>query len=108
YLMNYLNASGGKCFFLGSSLETLGRIERRLAKEFPAVKAGFHSPPFTGTLSIEENQEIINAVNAFSPDVLFVGMTAPKQEKWVFEHKNKLNARVCCSIGAVFDFYAGT
>ena len=41
-------------------------------------------------------------------DVLFVGMTAPKQEKWVFQHKEALRAGIICSIGAVFDFYAGT
>ena len=51
---------------------------------------------------------MLEKVNKFKPDVLFVGMTAPKQEKWAFENKNKLNANVICSIGAVFDFYAGT
>ena len=49
--------------------------------------------------------ELINNVN---PDVLFVGMTAPKQEKWTFEHFKKINAGHICCIGAVFDFYAGT
>ena len=51
---------------------------------------------------------MINAVNEFNPDVLFVGMTAPKQEKWVYENRHLINAPVICSIGAVFDFYAGT
>ena len=51
---------------------------------------------------------MISAVNEFKPDVLFVGMTAPKQEKWNDENKDKLEANVICSIGAVFDFYAGT
>ena len=46
-------------------------------------------------------------VSLFNPDVLFVGMTAPKQEKWVHLYKNKLNANIICSVGAVFDFYAG-
>jgi len=48
-----------------------------------------------------------NAVNMFKPDVLFVGMTAPKQEKWVHQFKDRLQARNICAIGAVFDFYAG-
>ena len=48
-----------------------------------------------------------NTVNKFNPDVLFVGMTAPKQEKWVYQNKHNLNSTVICSIGAVFDFYAG-
>lgn len=51
---------------------------------------------------------MIAAINAFAPDILFVGMTAPKQEKWVYAHKSQIDARVICSIGAVFDFYAGT
>ena len=51
---------------------------------------------------------MINAVNAFRPDVLFIGMTAPKQEKWAFANKEMLDAPIICSIGAVFDFYAGT
>lgn len=51
---------------------------------------------------------MIAAVNAFQPDVLFVGMTAPKQEKWSYKHKPQLDAKIICSIGAVFDFYAGT
>jgi N-acetylglucosaminyldiphosphoundecaprenol N-acetyl-beta-D-mannosaminyltransferase len=46
-------------------------------------------------------------VNEQKTDVLFVGMTAPKQEKWVNEYKNLLDAKTICSIGAVFDFYAG-
>ena len=55
-----------------------------------------------------DNQQMITAVNAFMPDVLFVGMTAPKQEKWSFTNKAALDAKIICSIGAVFDFYAGT
>ncbi len=51
---------------------------------------------------------MVNAVNDFQPDVLFVGMTAPKQEKWVYKHKDRLDAKIICAIGAVFDFYAGT
>ena len=47
-------------------------------------------------------------VNAVKPDVLFVGMTAPKQEKWVLNNKENINATTIVSIGAVFDFYAGT
>ena len=51
---------------------------------------------------------MISAVNSFAPDALFVGMTAPKQEKWVHEHRDRLNAPLICPVGAVFDFYAGT
>src|SRR5690554_3394837 len=103
-----LNITGGKCFFLGSSEETLRKIKEKLASDYPAIKAGFYSPPFKPSFSEEENREMVDAVNAFNPEVLFVGMTAPKQEKWLAEHKDQIDARVSCAIGAVFDFYAGT
>ena len=51
---------------------------------------------------------MIDAVNRVEPDVLFIGMTAPKQEKWAFKYYQMLNAGHICCIGAVFDFYAGT
>ena len=65
------------------------------------------SPPFKDSFSVEENQKFVSAINEFNPDVLFVGMTAPKQEKWVLQNKSKLNVKIIASIGAVFDFYAG-
>ena len=51
---------------------------------------------------------IMAEINAFKPDILYVGITAPKQEKWVFKHKDRIDAHLIASIGAVFDFYAGT
>lgn len=51
---------------------------------------------------------MVNAINEHQSDVLFIGMTAPKQECWAYEHFQQLNATHVCSIGAVFDFYAGT
>ena len=51
---------------------------------------------------------MLEKVNDFKPDILFVGMTAPKQEKWVFVNKDNIDANTIVSIGAVFDFYAGT
>ena len=108
YLLEKLDSTGGRCFYLGSSEKTLGEIKKRLVGEFPSIQAGFYSPPFKASFDDHDNLQMIDAVNSFRPDVLFVGMTAPKQEKWSYEHKNKLNVNVICSIGAVFDFYAGT
>lgn len=106
--LNRLNSSKGKCFFLGSSEKVLNLIKRRIQKEYPDIKAGYYSPPFKDHFSDADNQAMITAVNASSPDVLFVGMTAPKQEKWAAEHFNYLNVGHLCCIGAVFDFYATT
>jgi N-acetylglucosaminyldiphosphoundecaprenol N-acetyl-beta-D-mannosaminyltransferase len=108
YEMERLNRNGGSCFFLGSSDQTLNSIAERAAREYPAVKVGKFSPPYKPAFTDEDNDLMIGSVNAFKPDVLFVGMTAPKQEKWAYENKSRLLAGHICSIGAVFDFYAGT
>lgn len=107
-LLSELNEQGKRCFYLGSSGETLAKIEQRLGHEYPNIRVDTFSPPFKESFSDEDNRKMIKAVNAFNPDVLFVGLTAPKQEKWVYQHKSKLHANVICSIGAAFDFFAGT
>ena len=108
HLLKKLNANGGSCFYLGSTDDTLSLIKFRLQNEFPNIKVGSFSPPFKQSFSDEDNMVIINEVNSFKPDVLFVGMTAPKQEKWTYQYKELLEVTTICSIGAVFDFYAGT
>lgn len=108
YLLKQLDKNGGKCFYLGSSEKTLNKIRERLSIDYPAVTVETYSPPFKSEFSDEENDQMVSAVNAFKPDVVFVGMTAPKQEKWAHAHKDLLDTKVICSIGAVFDFYAGT
>lgn len=108
YLLNRLNSESGSCFYLGSSAATLSKINDRLALEYPNVKAGFYSPPYKAEFTETDNAEMVSAVNDFAPDVLFVGMTAPKQEKWSHGHKAALDTKIITSIGAVFDFYAGT
>ncbi len=108
YLLEELNKSGGSCMYLGSSEKTLTKIKERLSAEYPAVRLAFYSPPYKPAFSEADNALMVETVNSFKPDVLFVGMTAPKQEKWAYAHKDNLDANVICSIGAVFDFYAGT
>lgn len=108
HLLKNLNDTGGTAFYLGSCEKTLSQIKQRLAKEYPAIKAHFFSPPYKKEFSEEESNAMIQQVNEIKPDVLFVGMTAPKQEKWSYHYKEMLNAKYICSIGAVFDFYAGT
>ena len=107
-LLNRLNAAGGKVFYLGASPDTLEKIQRKARQEFPNIVIETYSPPYEPEFSIHTNDQIINAINVFKPDILYVGMTAPKQEKWVFKHKDRIDAQLIASIGAVFDFYAGT
>lgn len=108
HLLNDLNKKAGSCFYLGASERTLSKIKERLAIEFPNIEVATYSPPFKSHFSKLENKEMIDVINAFAPDVVFVGMTAPKQEKWAFNHKTQLKTKTICAIGAVFDFYAGT
>ena len=108
-VLNVLQQRGsGRVFFFGSSQQVLERISKRFATDFPALTlCGTLSPPF-GTWSEEENQRMVKAINDAEPDVLWIGMTAPKQEKWVEANRRQLTVPVIGSIGAVFDFYAGT
>ena len=108
HLLQELDRSGGSCFYMGARDHTLGRIEARLKREYPNLRVGFYAPPSREVFSTEESQEIISQVNAFKPDVLFVGLTAPKQEKWLHAHQELLEFKIGCCVGAVFDFYAGT
>ena len=102
-----MNAQNGKVFFLGSSEETLEKIKTKASIEYTNILTDTYSPPYKQDFSEVDNQKMIEAVNTFNPDILFVGMTCPKQEKWSYQHKMQLNTKLICSIGAVFDWYAG-
>lgn len=98
-----------KVMFLGSSERVLELIRERAATEFPALEIITYSPPYKAEFSNEENQAMIDAVNSANPDLLWIGMTAPKQEKWTYSHWQQLHIHCHCgTIGAVFDFYACT
>jgi len=107
-LMALQQRGGGRVFFFGSSQRVLDLISKRFAADFPSLTlCGTLSPPF-GPWSDEENRQMVQVINDAKPDVLWVGMTAPKQEKWVEDNRRQLNTPVVGSIGAVLDFYAGT
>lgn len=103
-----LNERGAKVFFLGASNETLAKIQRRMSVDYPNVRVvGTYSPPYKHVFSETETEAMRGAVNSTRPDVLWVGMTAPKQEKWLADNIAHLDVRFAGAIGAVFDFYAG-
>ena len=108
HLLAMTNKKKGKVFYMGSTRETLELIRKRVEDNFPSITVDTYSPPFKSELSTEDNDIIINKINEFHPDVLFIGMTAPKQEKWIHQNKERLNFRIASCIGAAFDFYAGT
>ena len=106
---NLNHEMGNRYFFLGSTKETLDLLKNKAHKDFPNIKiAGTYSPPFKPEFTPEENNAMVEVVNRAAPDVLWVGMTAPKQEKWIYQHKDRLNVSFIAAVGAVFDFYVGT
>lgn len=107
--MEKLNIRGGKCFFMGSSEAVLELIKEQAAEDYPNILVETYSPPYKPNFSKEDNAAIIKAINEANPDLLWIGMTAPKQEKWTYQHWNELEIHCHVgTIGAVFDFYAGT
>lgn len=107
--MERLNRKGGKCFFMGSSEKVLKLIREKAKTVYPNIQVETYSPPYKPEFSDEENRDIIEAINRANPDLLWIGMTAPKQEKWAYKHWKELNIHCHCgTIGAVFDFFAGT
>jgi len=97
----HLNDAGGRSvFFLGSTEETLAAIRARMAVDYPRVRvAGTWSPPFKPEYTAAENEAMLAAINAAAPDVLWVGMTAPKQEKWLHANRARLDVKFAAAVG---------
>lgn len=99
----------GKVMFMGSSEKVLSLIREKAAVDYPNLDVITFSPPYKPEFSEVDNVAIIKAINEANPDLLWIGMTAPKQEKWTYSHWKELNIHCHVgTIGAVFDFYAGT
>ncbi len=104
-----VNGDKLKVMFMGSSEKVLSLIKEKAALDYPHLEVLTYSPPYKPEFSEEDNRAIINAINEANPDLLWIGMTAPKQEKWTYSHWKELNIHCHVgTIGAVFDFYAGT
>lgn len=108
HFMKRANQQRKKVFFLGSSPQTLKLIKQKAAFLYPNIKVTTYSPPYKPEFSEEEDEAMITAINQFKPDIVFVGMTCPKQEKWAIKNRDKVSAGLIISIGNVFDWFAGT
>ena len=94
-------------YFYGSTPETIGKLEKKLKEQYPNTRiAGMESPPFRA-LTPGEDEETIRRINDSGASIVWVGLGAPKQEQWMYEHRGKINA-VMLGVGAGFDFHAGT
>jgi N-acetylglucosaminyldiphosphoundecaprenol N-acetyl-beta-D-mannosaminyltransferase len=98
---------GYRSFFYGDTDETLAALRAQLAVRYPGhVIAGAYSPPFRA-LSAEEDAAIVRMINEARPDVLWVGLGLPKQERWIAAHLDSLRVPVVVGVGAAFGFLSG-
>ena len=98
--------NGLKHYFYGGTQDTLDRLKEILKNKYPNLQiAGMYSPPFR-TLTKEEKQEDVERINQSGADIIWIGLGAPKQENWMYEHKGLLQG-VCIGVGAGFDYHAG-
>jgi len=103
--LRHAESDGEKVFFYGGMPSTLDLLGKKIVKEFPDLKiAGLVSPPYKN-LNDEEKDLYISRINSSGASVVFVGLGCPKQEKWMLEHRHKLNA-VLVGVGAAFDYHA--
>lgn len=107
--MEKWNKRGGRVMFMGSSEKVLSLIRDKAKETYPNLDVVTFSPPFKPEFTKEDTEDIIKHINDADPDLLWIGMTAPKQEKWTYSNWADMNihCHVGC-IGAVFDFFAGT
>ncbi len=100
-------ATGYRHFFYGGGLGVPEKLAARLGERYPGlVVAGGYSPPF-GALSSSQDEQIVRLINGAAPDIVWVGLSTPKQERWMHEHVNRLKAPVLIGVGAAFDFVSG-
>jgi N-acetylglucosaminyldiphosphoundecaprenol N-acetyl-beta-D-mannosaminyltransferase len=98
---------GWRNYFYGAAPQTLEALGARLGERFPGLRvAGSLSPPFR-PLSEEESRRTVEAINRARPDIVWVGLSTPKQERWMARHRPLLDAPVLVGVGAAFDFHAG-
>lgn len=97
---------GWKHYFYGSTQETLDKLKNTLEKKYPGLQiVGMYSPPFR-PMTDEEDQAICSKINNVKPDFLWIGLGAPKQEKWMAMHQGKVKG-LMVGVGAAFDYYSG-
>jgi N-acetylglucosaminyldiphosphoundecaprenol N-acetyl-beta-D-mannosaminyltransferase len=102
-----VSAKKGYChFFYGSTEETLEKMSQNLKRQYPGIQiVGIYSPPFR-PMTEEEDREIIEKINQTHPDFVWVGLGAPKQEKWMAAHQGRVSGFMV-GVGAGFDYFAG-
>ena len=95
-------------FLLGASPGVAETLKKVMEAKYPGVQiVGTFVPPFRAVFSQEENEQMIQAINAVKPDILLVSLTAPKQDIWIAENLAKLDTHLAIGIGGAFEVAAG-
>ena len=98
---------GHRIYLYGGRPEVLPLLEKSLQQQFPALRiVGRYSPPFR-PLTVEEDEQVRHAILESYADLVFVGISTPKQERWMFEHRQSFPGVTLIGVGAAFDFHAG-
>jgi len=99
---------GYRHFFYGGAPEVVKMLVANLKERCPGIKiAGYYSPPFRA-LSAEEDEHIIKLINESQADVLWIGLGCPKQELWMYAHRQKISVPAAIGVGQAFNIYAGS
>jgi N-acetylglucosaminyldiphosphoundecaprenol N-acetyl-beta-D-mannosaminyltransferase len=99
---------GYSMFFLGAKEGVAKELSRVVIEKYPTIKiVGHYSPPFAKEFSNEENEKIVTMINVAKPDILWVSLTAPKQDFWIAAHFENLNAKIAVGVGGAFEVAAG-
>lgn len=96
-------------YFLGAKDGVAHQLAEKYQLLYPSIRiAGYSTPPFAAVFSKEQNDVICEDINAANPDVLFVSLTAPKQDIWIHKHLDQINVKLALGVGAAFDAEAGS
>jgi N-acetylglucosaminyldiphosphoundecaprenol N-acetyl-beta-D-mannosaminyltransferase len=97
-----------KVFFLGAAPGVAAEYQAQLEAQYPGIQVvGVYSPPYAAQFSAEENQKMVDLINAAAPDILWVSLTAPKQDYWIAQHLPKLKSTLNIGIGGALDVAVG-
>jgi N-acetylglucosaminyldiphosphoundecaprenol N-acetyl-beta-D-mannosaminyltransferase len=98
---------GYRHFFYGGARGVAEQLAANLQSQYPGTQVvGAYSPPFRPLTEVED-EDVIAMINAARPDILWLGLGCPKQEKWAFEHRLRLNVPIVASVGQAFDIHSG-
>jgi N-acetylglucosaminyldiphosphoundecaprenol N-acetyl-beta-D-mannosaminyltransferase len=106
-IMEKSQKEGYRHYFYGGADGVPELLKQKLQEKFPGIQVvGTYSPPFRA-LSAEEDAQIVQMINDTQPDIVWIGLSTPKQEKWMSAHVGRIGAPVMIGVGAAFDFHAG-